>query len=70
MTDIKPCPFCGEDFIEVHVNRLSPSSYIKCSECTCQISISHAHCNDTPSGAIIDALVERWNKRAYKEEKE
>lgn len=64
MTELKPCPFCKCDYLSVHVYR-SGVSFILCEnpECGAKIELDMHSCSDTPTGRLIDCLVERWNRR-------
>lgn len=61
---LKPCPFCGTEYLTIYVNRMDVS-YIKCDNhmCNGQVSIDCTRCSDPLVGSLIDALVEKWNQR-------
>lgn len=67
MTELKPCPFCGEEAVfrsATAFNGKYPSFYIKCSSCDMQ-TLSYV---DT--GCDLKALeqaIEVWNRRANDE---
>ena len=61
MTELKPCPFCGSDFLVFHVDR-THKSIIKC-ECGASVSIDCTRCSDPPVGMLVDSLTEMWNRR-------
>ena len=60
VADLKPCPFCGSDFLVLHVDRLHGSSI----SCACGASMTCAECSDQLTGELADALVSMWNRRA------
>lgn len=62
MTELKPCPFCGADFMIINVDRLHRSS-ISCV-CGASVSIDSSRCSDQRTIELVDALVEMWNRRA------
>lgn len=53
MTELKPCPFCGEQ-VTLHAprpNELNYSPHIRCG------------CNAEIWGASTEDVIERWNRR-------
>lgn len=64
VADLKPCPFCGSDFLVLHVDRLRVSS-IRCG-CGASVSIDCSGCSDPTVGMLVDSLIEMWNRRAVR----
>lgn len=59
MTDLKPCPFCGEkDLIDYGImgGTMEGFDYVQCANCGAEINSVH-------KGNYIEA-VEAWNRRA------
>lgn len=54
--EIKPCPFCGSDYLSVP--EWSNKSYVRCGKC-------HAH---GPDGKDEENAIERWNSALRKED--
>lgn len=61
MTELRPCPFCGSDYLMIHVDRLRVSS-VSC-DCGASVSIDCSRCSDPTVGMLVDSLVGMWNKR-------
>ena len=61
MADLKPCPFCGGDRIEIYDlgHQETPCWFVTCNNCGAEISGFWQE-----SGAI-----EAWNRRAGEEDK-
>ena len=56
MNDLKPCPFCGNNYINVEPvtdNRTIDSCYLKCPQC----------CIETRIFATLDEAKQFWNHR-------
>lgn len=58
MDKIKPCPFCGSDYLSAP--EWSNKSYVQCGKC-------HAH---GPDGKDREEAIERWNSAPRKEDVE
>ena len=54
--ELKPCPFCGSDLIDIQSSIQMEQTDIRCTDC--DIRISFKCCEE-------DA-VQDWNKRSYK----
>lgn len=54
MTDLKPCPFCGEKAVRLSVVK-GVFTCIQCHECRIML-----HSQDSSK---TEAVVEAWNKR-------
>lgn len=65
MIYLKPCPFCGSDFLKIHVDRMR-RSFITC-DCGASMSIDCSVCNDALTGELVDELADMWNERAEDE---
>lgn len=61
MTAWRPCPFCGSEFLTLHVDRLY-KSYIKC-DCGASVCIDCTRCSDPSIGMLVDDLEKMWNRR-------
>lgn len=60
--ELKPCPFCGDDFQEVYINRLDVS-FIECQGCGARLKIDSTRCHDTLVPQLYEGLVRMWNRR-------
>jgi uncharacterized Zn finger protein len=49
MTELKPCPFCGEDLFKI---KSLYAPFIKCE-----------YCGTMRSGHTLDECIEQWNRR-------
>lgn len=58
---LRPCPFCGSEFLVLHVDRLR-KSFIKC-ECGASVSIDCTRCSDPSVGMLVGDLETMWNRR-------
>ena len=64
MMDIKPCPFCGESYLEVKASKIAHGTdYIRCEVCGAKIEYVHGKGEDLSLGQILGALIEKWNRR-------
>lgn len=59
--ELVPCPHCGNEYVEMYVNRMKVS-YIKC-HCGAKFEIDCTHCSDTPVDGLVMGLFRGWNKR-------
>ena len=56
--ELKPCPFCGSDNVEIHIPYMISDMYmVQCYDCNCNTAIF-----ETPEKAA-----EAWNRRAENE---
>ena len=64
MLGLKPCPFCGENYLEIRASKIDHGfDYIKCEVCGAKVEYDH-HRNDDPDlDQIIEVLAEKWNRR-------
>ena len=62
MTELKPCPFCGESVVKVYADDLLHYAYIECISCGGQVRCSTSQ--DSDMGSMLDNLMDMWNKRA------
>ena len=60
MTELKPCPFCGAPVGIVFAGSLHESR-IECISCGGQVRCDTS--KEMNLGAVIDYLVNTWNKR-------
>ncbi|MBQ1293265.1 MAG: Lar family restriction alleviation protein [Clostridiales bacterium] len=59
MTELKPCPHCGEDqTLTIYVNHVT-TSFIECV-CGARVQIENY---DAMPGQMLDDLIELWNRR-------
>ena len=61
MTVWRPCPFCGSEFLVLHVDRLR-KSFIMC-DCGASVSIDCTRCSDPSIGMLVGDLEAMWNRR-------
>lgn len=54
MKELKPCPFCGSDRVEVRTDDEGKSWYIFCNDCGLMCGYA----------TLEDGVVEAWNRRA------
>lgn len=62
--ELKPCPFCGSDSIEMHPNDITPGGASMATPGTAQ----YAHCNgcgaEGPQSDVSEReAVDAWNRR-------
>lgn len=64
MTELKPCPFCGQDKISINEERgLHPGLYRYSAECEwCSGTALGEAC--TSDSKAYDSAIEAWNTRA------
>jgi Lar family restriction alleviation protein len=56
---LKPCPFCGQSYVERHVDRFGNGHFIKCHNWNCGVS--------TPVLQMQEEAEEVWNRRKLHE---
>ncbi len=64
MTELKPCPFCGEAYLEIKASRIAHGiDFIRCEVCGAKVEYDHGRSDDPGLDSIIGTLIERWNRR-------
>ena len=62
MTELKPCPFCGNPMLTIYVDVISGKSKITCGMNSCGGMYALSN-HDATTGQLLDDLIEGWNKR-------
>lgn len=56
--DVKPCPFCGNEWPTITLNSYSATWEIRCSQCDIVFRLGAGE-----KARIRERIVERWNSR-------
>lgn len=67
MNELKPCPFCGEENIEIQTLNLMPEGFVRCKSCGVTMYRRIACCYKWRK-KLVDGLIKAWNRRVNQNE--